>query len=132
MQIYEGLKDEELMSLIRNGDISAEEFLIIRYSSYVRSISRSYFLAGGDAEDLIQEGMIGLIKAIAEFDPSRHATFKTFAVYCIRNRIYSAIRNSMRGKHSPLNNYVSMAGGGDGGIYLDFASDITLDTWRSL
>ena len=130
LQIFEGLKDEELITLIRGGDIRAEEFLILRYSSYVRSIARSYFLAGGDAEDLIQEGMIGVIKAIAEFDAARHVSFKTFAVYCIRNRIYSAIRNSMRGKHSPLNNYVSMASCENIGIYVEnvaFTSDIALD-----
>lgn len=116
LQSFEALKDEELISLIREGDICAEEALILRYSSYVRSIARSYFLAGGDAEDLIQEGMIGVIKAIAEFGDERSASFKTFAVHCIRNRIYSAIRASKRDKHSPLNDYVPISASEDSGI----------------
>ncbi len=110
MEMFETLKDEELISLSRAGKHSAEEALILRYTSYVRSFVRPYFLAGGDSEDLIQEGMIGVIKAISEFDAAHSASFKTFAAMCIRNRIYSAIRHSMRDKNRPLNNYVSLGG----------------------
>lgn len=106
MDTLNRLKDEELIRLFRNGDSSAEEALIVRYSSYVRSFTRPYFLVGGDSEDLIQEGMIGVVKAISEFDEEYHTSFKTFAALCIRSRIYSAIRHTMREKRSPLNNGV--------------------------
>ena len=108
MEVFQNLKDEELVLLSRSGNVGAEEELVLRYTAYVRSFTRPYFLVGGDSEDLIQEGMIAVIKAISEFDEARYASFKTFAALCIRNRIYSAIRHSMRGKNSPLNNYVSL------------------------
>lgn len=111
MEVLENLKDEELVALSCGGNHRAEEVLVLRYTSYVRSFVRPYFLVGGDSEDLIQEGMIGVIKAISEFDEKHHASFRTFAASCIRNRIYSAIRHAMRGKNSPLNNYVSMSNG---------------------
>ena len=110
MEMFEALKDEELISLSRAGNHSAEEALILRYTSYVRSFARPYFLAGGDFEDLIQEGMIGVVKAISGFDADASVSFKTFAAMCIRNRIYSAIRHSMRDKNRPLNNYISIGG----------------------
>ncbi len=110
MEMFETLKDEELISLSRAGNHSAEEALILRYTSYVRSFARPYFLAGGDSEDLIQEGMIGVVKAISGFDTSGSVSFKTFAAMCIRNRIYSAIRHSMRDKNRPLNNYIPIGG----------------------
>ncbi len=110
MEMFETLKDEELISLSRAGNHSAEEALILRYTSYVRSFARPYFLAGGDSEDLIQEGMIGVVKAISGFDTLGSVSFKTFAAMCIRNRIYSAIRHSMRDKNRPLNNYVPIGG----------------------
>ncbi len=110
MEMFETLKDEELISLSRAGNHSAEEALILRYTSYVRSFARPYFLAGGDSEDLIQEGMIGVVKAISAFDVSEPVSFKTFAAMCIRNRIYSAIRHSMRDKNRPLNNYIPIGG----------------------
>ena len=87
LEILEGLKDEELIVLSHDGNHHAEEVLILRYMSYVRSFARPYFLAGGDAEDLIQEGMIGVVKAISEYDEAHHTSFKTFAASCIRNRI---------------------------------------------
>lgn len=130
MEIFESLKDEELVALSRGGDHRAEEALILRYMSYVRSFARPYFLAGGDSEDIIQEGMIGVIKAIAEFDEAHHASFKTFSTMCIRNRIYSAIRYSMRDKNLPLNNYVSMGSVSGGGMSADdipIVTDTPLD-----
>lgn len=108
MSNFDCTSDEELISRIRNGEDGAEEALILRYMSYVRSFSRSYFLAGGDFEDIIQEGMIGVVKAISQFDASRHTSFRTFAASCIKNRIYSVIRNSQRAKNLPLNNYISL------------------------
>lgn len=98
--------DESLCRLAADGDRAAEEELVKRYLRPVRIYARPYFLAGGDSEDLIQEAMFGLLKAIREFDPQRDALFHTFAEVCIRNRIRSAVATAARDKHSPLNNSV--------------------------
>lgn len=100
--------DETLCTLAASGDRIAEEVLVLRYNRLVRVCSRPFFLAGGDSEDLIQEAMFGLLKAIREFDPSRDVTFHTFAEVCIRNRIRSAISSAGSDRHSPLNNSVPM------------------------
>jgi len=105
---FDCTSDEELISRIKAGEVGAEEALILRYLPYVRSLSRPYFLVGADFEDIIQEGMIGVVNAISQFDAARHASFRTFAASCIRNRIYSAIRKSRRGKNLPLNESVSI------------------------
>ena len=104
----ECLPDEELCSLARAGDRGAEEILVARYNRLVRSCARPYFLAGGDSEDLTQEGMVGLIKAVREYDPAREAAFRTFAETCIRNRLYSVLRDAVRDKHLPLNQSVPL------------------------
>mgnify|MGYP002510032156 CR=1 FL=1 len=98
--------DETLCGLAADGRRDAEEELVKRYFRQVRVCARPYFLAGGDSEDLIQEAMFGLLKAIREFDPARDARFKTFAEVCIRNRIRSAVVNAARSKHAPLNDSV--------------------------
>lgn len=98
--------DEVLCSLSAEGCRDAEEELVKRYFRQVRVCARPYFLAGGDSEDLIQEAMFGLLKAIREFDPGHDAKFKTFAEVCIRNRIRSAVTNASRSKHAPLNNSI--------------------------
>ena len=98
--------DEALCAKAREGSLEAEEELVLRYQRQVRMCARPYFLAGGDSEDLIQEAMFGLIKAIREFDPGRDIQFRTFADVCIRNRIRSAIVSASRGKHMPLNDSV--------------------------
>ena len=98
--------DEALCALAAAGDRLAEEALIRRYSRLVRVCARPFFLAGGDSEDLIQEGMLGLLKAIREFDPSRDASFRTFSVICIRRCILSAIAAASCHKHGPLNESV--------------------------
>lgn len=100
--------DEALCSLATNGDRMAEEALVARYNRLVRVCARPYFLAGGDSEDLIQEGMIGLLSAIRGFHADRDAGFRTYAEVCIRNRIRSATRAAARDKHSPLNRAVSL------------------------
>lgn len=100
--------DEELCAMVRSGDRLAEELLVSRYHRLVRSCARPYFLAGGDSEDLLQEGMFGLIKAIREYDPTRDASFRTFAETCIRHRLYSVLRSASSGKHSPLNQAVPL------------------------
>ena len=100
--------DEELIEKVHMGDDSAEEELVKRYSKLVRICSRPFFLIGGDSEDLIQEGMFGLLSAIRKFDCSGSATFKTYAEQCIRNRILSAIESASRFKHTPLNEGISL------------------------
>lgn len=98
--------DEELCALVANGYQEAEEMLVKRYFRVVRVYARPYFLAGGDSEDLIQEAMFGLLKAIREYDPSHDVRFKTFAEVCIRNRIRSVVVNAARSKYAPLNDSI--------------------------
>ena len=105
---YEALSDEELSALARQGSRDAEEVLIKRYNRVVRQLARPYYLAGGDSDDLIQEGMIGLMCGVREYDGQRAASFRTFAEICIRNRLYSAVRAAARDKHTPLNQSVPL------------------------
>lgn len=119
--------DEALIARIRQGDRTAEGLLYDRYKQLVRSRAHSYFLIGADHEDLVQEGMIGLYKAVCEYDESKAASFKSFAELCITRQILSAIKQATRKKHGPLNNYVSLnrSETNDGDLTL-------LDTVRSL
>ncbi len=98
--------DELLCRSAAEGDRAAEEELVKRYLRTARVCARPYFLAGGDSEDLIQEAMFGLLKAIREFDPNRDTAFHSFAEVCIRNRIRSAVVTANRDKHAPLNHSV--------------------------
>ncbi len=100
--------DETLRSMAAAGDRGAEECLVTRYTQLVRACARPYFLAGGDSEDLIQEGMIGLLSAIRSFASDREAGFRTYAEICIRNRLRSAVRTAARDKHRPLNHSISL------------------------
>jgi len=90
------------------GDSETEEALVTEYNRLVRAIARPYFLAGGDGEDLIQEGMLGLLSAIRTYDPNKGTKFSTYAEFCVRRRIYSAIRLASANKHTPLNSYISL------------------------
>ncbi len=99
--------DEVLCARAAAGDRKAEEELVLRYNRLVRACARPYFLAGGDSEDLIQEGMVGLLAAIREFHPEKAASFRTFAEVCIKNRLLSVIKAAARDKHMPLNSSVS-------------------------
>jgi len=90
------------------GDAEAEEALVSEYARLVRACARPYFLAGGDSEDMIQEGMLGLLSAIRTFDSGKGVKFATYAEFCIRRRIYSAIRSASGYKHTPLNSYISL------------------------
>ena len=108
MIAYAALPDEALSDLARRGDRDAEEVLIKRYNRVVRQLARPYYLAGGDSDDLIQEGMIGLMCGVREYDGQRAASFRTFAEICIRNRLYSAVRAASRDKHTPLNQSVPL------------------------
>lgn len=101
------MEDEALCALAASGDRQAEESLVVRYNRLVRMCARPYFLAGGDSEDLIQEGMLGLLTAIRSFDPARDTAFRTYAAICIRSRLLSAVRAAQGGKHIPLNHSVS-------------------------
>ena len=101
--------DEELARRAREGDEQAIEGLLRRYRHYARAKARSYFLAGADREDIVQEGMIGLYKAIRDFRGDRSTAFRAFAELCIRRQIITAIKMATRNKHSPLNSYVSLS-----------------------
>lgn len=101
------ISDETLHRLAISGNREAEEQLVERYSRLVRACARPYFLAGGDSEDLIQEGMLGLLSALREYSPDGGASFRTYAELCIRRRLYSAIKSAAGSRHAPLNNYVS-------------------------
>lgn len=107
MNIFDDFSDEALQARASAGDAGAEEQLALRYSRLVRICARPFFLAGGDSEDLIQEGMLGLLSAIREYDPTMNTLFKTYAEICIRRRLISAVKSASRMKHSPLNEGVS-------------------------
>ncbi|MDG4657848.1 RNA polymerase factor sigma-70 [Ectobacillus antri] len=115
------LEDEEIVDYVRKGDVMALEYLIHKYKNFVRAKSRSYFLVGADREDIIQEGMIGLFKAIRDYKEDKLSSFKAFAELCITRQIITAIKTATRQKHIPLNSYVSL----DKPIY-DEESDRTL------
>ena len=100
--------DEELCLLAASGNRLAEEALVTRYNRLVRTCARPFFLAGGDSEDLTQEGMVGLITAVREYDAGKEASFRTFAEICIRSRLYSVLRAAARDKQQPLNQSLSL------------------------
>ena len=106
---YEGIPDEELIRRAQNGEKKLEEFLIDKYKGMVRKKAHAMFLIGGEQEDLIQEGMIGLFRAVRDYRPSKNASFATFASLCVERQIYKAIEISGRQKHRPLNSYISLS-----------------------
>jgi RNA polymerase sporulation-specific sigma factor len=105
---YESMSEEEVVKIAADGDKEAVEALISRYKNFVKFRSKFYFLAGGDNDDIIQEGMIGLFKAIRSYDGDRFCSFRTFADICIKRQIISAVKRANRKKHIPLNSYVSI------------------------
>lgn len=105
---YIDMTDEDVVSLAHNGDGDALVYLLNKYKNFVRSKARSYFLIGADHEDIVQEGMIGLYKSIRDFQPSRLASFRSFAELCVKRQIITAIKAATRQKHVPLNSYVSL------------------------
>lgn len=107
-QIYLSLEDERIVECVREGDSQALEYLINKYRHFVRAKARSYFLIGADREDIIQEGMIGLYKAIRDFRMDKLSSFRAFAELCITRQIITAIKTATRQKHIPLNSYVSL------------------------
>lgn len=118
---YGLMEDEQLVDRVHQGDSEALDFLIHKYRNFVRAKARTYFLIGADKEDIVQEGMIGLFKAIRDYKEDKLTSFKAFAELCITRQIITAIKTATRQKHIPLNSYVSL----DKPIY-DEESDRTL------
>lgn len=104
----EHLTDEEIVELAKNGNVTALEYLINKYKNFVRAKARTYFLIGADREDIIQEGMIGLYKAIRDYRYDRQASFRAFAEICVTRQMITAIKTATRQKHIPLNSYISL------------------------
>ncbi|MHC1786152.1 MAG: RNA polymerase sporulation sigma factor SigH [Christensenellales bacterium] len=107
-RVFEGLSDEEVVSLAQAGDQDALVHMLEQFKSLVRIKARSYFLVGADHEDIVQEGMIGLYKAIRDYRPDRLSSFHAFADLCIKRQIITAIKTATRQKHVPLNSYISL------------------------
>ena len=108
MSKYDRMTDEQLLCDYKNGNQEIMDYLMVKYKSMVRKKARAMYLLGGENEDLIQEGMIGLIKAVRDFDVTQKTSFSSFAELCVSGQMYSAIEASNRKKHLPLNSYVSL------------------------
>lgn len=109
MKQYENVSDEELIARLKSGESGIEDYLMEKYKGMVKQKARAMFLIGGDNDDLIQEGMIGLFKAVRDYREDKEASFQTFAKLCVDRQIYNAIQSSKRQKHQPLNSYVSLS-----------------------
>ena len=105
---YKLIRDEDIVELVRSGDILALDYLLSKYRNFVKAKSSTYFLVGGDRDDIIQEGMIGLFKAIRDYDKNRPSSFISFVELCIKRQIITAIKAANRKKHIPLNSYISL------------------------
>ena len=113
---YNNMNDNDILKLIKKHDSDAMEFLLKKYSPIVKKEIRTMYIIGAETEDLYQEGMIGLFKAIRDFESDKGAAFSTFATLCVKNQVKSAVTAANRKKHSPLNQYISIyASGEDGG-----------------
>ena len=121
LRSYDSFGDEELAAMAQTGDPLAQDQLLNRYSPLVKKIAGRYFLIGADREDLVQEGMIGLFKAVRDFSPEKNAAFRSFSELCVTRQILTAIKNATRQKHTPLNSYISL----DGPVF-ESDRDITL------
>ena len=108
MSKYDRMTDEQLIQKLRSGDREVMDYIMVKYKSMVRRKARAVFLLGGENDDLIQEGMIGLIKAVRDYDVSQGSSFASFAELCVSRQMYSAIEASKRKKHMPLNSYISL------------------------
>lgn len=106
--VYRNMSDEDIVEAAQNNDNTALEYLFYKYKNYIKLKARSYYLIGADKEDIVQEGMIGLYKAIRDYNKKRNTTFKSFAEICITRQIISAIKTATRQKHIPLNSYISL------------------------
>lgn len=121
---YKPLTDEEVVGLAQNGDEQAVEYILEKYKALVKARVRAYFLMGADKEDLLQEGMIGLFKAIRDFSKDKQSNFAGFADLCATRQIVTAIKTATRQKHMPLNNYVSL----NKPVYTDESERTLLDS----
>lgn len=106
---YGQYTDEQLIQRLRNGETEVSEYLLAKYKSIARKKAHAMYLIGGETDDLIQEGMLGLFKAIQNYCPDKEASFRTFAILCMERQMYNAIQVSNRQKHQPLNSYVSLS-----------------------
>lgn len=109
MERYQEYTDEELIRRLRGGEEKISEYLVEKYKDMVRKEARAMYLIGGETDDLVQEGMIGLFKAVRDYEPDKEASFQTFARICVERQLYNAIQGSNRQKHHPLNTYVSLS-----------------------
>ncbi len=118
---YKDVSDEQLIGLLRDGQTGVMDYLMEKYKNLVRKRANALYLIGGETEDLIQEGMIGLFKAVQDYCPDKEASFYHFAQLCITRQMYTAVEASQRKKHTPLNTYVPLSAGGEdeGGMYLE-------------
>ncbi len=126
---YSMYADEKLIGMQRDGNEEITDYLLEKYKNYVKKRARAMFLIGGDTDDLIQEGMIGLYKAIRDYDENKNVSFFTFAELCVNRQIYTAINASNRKKHGPLNSYISLysaddAEGQSGNLLSDSTSEV--------
>ncbi len=106
---YDDMSDESIVELSRSGEPAATEYLLSKYKNLVLSKTKTYFLAGADRDDMLQEGMIGLFKAIRDFDGDKNVSFASFAELCVKRQVISAVKASTRRKHMPLNSYISLS-----------------------
>ncbi len=123
MQEYGQFTDEELIRRLRQGESAISEYLLDKYKEMVRRRARAMFLVGGETDDLIQEGMIGLFKAIRDYQEDRDASFQTFARLCVQRQIYTAVQASNRKKNQPLNTYVPLASEGEDSLSANLSED---------
>jgi RNA polymerase sporulation-specific sigma factor len=133
--IYEGKSDEELIDRLREGETGITDYIMEKYKNLVRKNAKSMYILGADNDDLIQEGMIGLFKAIRDYDSGRDASFYTFADLCISRQIYKAVQASNREKHTPLNTYISlysnMADGGNDDNPVELVNVLESDAYNN-
>lgn len=127
--VYAALADEELIDRLREGESQITDYIMDKYKNLVRKKAKSMYILGGDNDDLIQEGMIGLFKAVRDYDAGRDASFYTFADLCISRQMYNAVQASRREKHTPLNTYISlyadMTDAGEDGNGMELVNTIT-------
>lgn len=124
---FENMEETQILALAKDGNTKAVEFLLNKYKNFVKSKSRTYFLIGAEKSDIIQEGMIGLYKAIKDYNPESNSSFRTFADLCITRQIITAVKTATRLKHMPLNSYISLNKNVN-----DESDDTTLESIRAI
>lgn len=135
MSCYDQCSDEELIARLQNGEVEISDYLMEKYKEFVRKKARAMYLIGGETDDLIQEGMIGLFKAVQDYRPDKAASFRTFAGLCIDRQLYNAVQSSNRQKHLPLNSYISLSEAGEAegleGCWAENPEAVILDQERT-